>query len=287
MYDTIVCFGDSLTQHGWDVSKQGWTAQLAQAYLRKMDIVNRGFSGYNTKLARVLLPQILPPSDPGEKLREVNEEMADNMVEPGAPVSNEPRPGPKLRLLVIFFGANDAQVAPGKAHVPLDEFRTNIEYFVLSIKLQSSAFYSKDTRVLLITPPALGTKQHEHYEALDGNPSYRTNEVTKQYADAVKEAADKLQVPCVDLWSAIEDKVAKVREERQETGEPLEFEGYDEYLRDGLHLSAKGNDLLFELVTKKIKECIPELDPESMTFVVPRHQELYANINDFEKMSCL
>ncbi|KAI9505897.1 SGNH hydrolase [Coemansia spiralis] len=265
MYDTIVCFGDSLTQHGWDVSKQGWTAQLAQAYLRKMDIVNRGFSGYNTKLARVLLPQILPPT----------------------PVSNEPRPGPKLRLLVIFFGANDAQVAPGKAHVPLDEFRTNIEYFVLSIKLQSSAFYSKDTRVLLITPPALGTKQHEHYEALDGNPSYRTNEVTKQYADAVKEAADKLQVPCVDLWSAIEDKVAKVREERQETGEPLEFEGYDEYLRDGLHLSAKGNDLLFELVTKKIKECIPELDPESMTFVVPRHQELYANINDFEKMSCL
>ena len=41
----IVAFGDSLTQRGFDVDQGGWLAQLANAYVRRFDVVNRGYSG--------------------------------------------------------------------------------------------------------------------------------------------------------------------------------------------------------------------------------------------------
>ena len=43
--DQIVLFGDSITQQSFDPEKCGWGAYLANAYMRKMDVVNRGYSG--------------------------------------------------------------------------------------------------------------------------------------------------------------------------------------------------------------------------------------------------
>lgn len=44
---TIVLFGDSLTQRGWDDG--GWAAAVAHAYQRRADVYNRGLGGYNTR----------------------------------------------------------------------------------------------------------------------------------------------------------------------------------------------------------------------------------------------
>ncbi|KAJ2557813.1 isoamyl acetate-hydrolyzing esterase [Coemansia sp. RSA 1933] len=225
MYDTIVCFGDSLTQHGWDVTKRGWTAQLAQTYLRKLDIVNRGFSGYTSRHGRILLPRIL---------------QSDNA------------PGSKPRLVTILFGSNDAQFAPYKAHVPLAEFRANIEFMVRSVS---------STRLVLITPPPIAAGPFARSKAEKGTPVDRSIEVTRQYAEAVRQVAREHQLPCVDLWPAMEPNP-------------------DDYLWDGLHLNANGNDLLFKLLMQTVSDNYPELNPDSMPFIVPHHEQLYKLSDD-------
>lgn len=40
-------------------------------------------------------------------------------------------------------------------------------------------------------------------------------------------------------------------------------------LADGLHFTAGGNRLCFQLVLDKIKEVYPDLDPEKMEVIVP------------------
>ena len=44
----VFLFGDSLTQYAFG-SEGGWAAMLADKLQRKADVVNRGFSGYNTR----------------------------------------------------------------------------------------------------------------------------------------------------------------------------------------------------------------------------------------------
>ena len=45
----IILFGDSITQHGW--GSHGWATELSTTYVRKADVYNRGFSGYNSAVA--------------------------------------------------------------------------------------------------------------------------------------------------------------------------------------------------------------------------------------------
>ncbi|KAI8146833.1 hypothetical protein BJV82DRAFT_399049 [Fennellomyces sp. T-0311] len=44
-YNQILLFGDSITQFSFDPELQGFGASLANIYQRKVDVVNRGFSG--------------------------------------------------------------------------------------------------------------------------------------------------------------------------------------------------------------------------------------------------
>ncbi|KAJ2661512.1 isoamyl acetate-hydrolyzing esterase [Coemansia sp. RSA 1200] len=250
LYDTIVCFGDSLTQHGWDVTKNGWTAQLARTYLRKLDIVNRGFSGYNSRHGRILLPQILPPA------------VSDSERRSGK------HKGSQLRLLVILFGSNDAQFAPYKAHVPLNEFRSNIEHMVRLVQSPTSACYSETTRVVLVTPPPVAPELFAQSQAEKKMPIDRNSQTTHLYADAVRAIAREQQVPCVDLWPAMEKTP-------------------EDFLWDGLHLNARGNDILFKLVMQTVRDSFPELDPESIPFVVPHHEQLYKTTSDIDQSLCL
>jgi hypothetical protein len=45
----ILLFGDSITQHA--AGRYGWATELAEVYSRKADVINRGFSGYNSAVA--------------------------------------------------------------------------------------------------------------------------------------------------------------------------------------------------------------------------------------------
>jgi len=70
-----VLFGDSITQKAF--STGGWASVLADTWQRRVDVINRGYSGYNSRFATHLLNHIFPPSTP-------------------------------VQLVTVFFGANDA-----------------------------------------------------------------------------------------------------------------------------------------------------------------------------------
>lgn len=49
MRPRIILFGDSITQRGF--AEGGWAAALSDYYTRTADVLNRGYSGYNTEWA--------------------------------------------------------------------------------------------------------------------------------------------------------------------------------------------------------------------------------------------
>jgi lysophospholipase L1-like esterase len=98
------------------------------------------------------------------------------------------------------------------------------------IKSPTSPYYSPATRIILITPPPVNTFQRRaDFEsrvpplALD-----RSFEVTKAYAESVREVARSGDVALVDVWSALWEAAGE--DERS----------LSKFLRDGLHLNAEG-----------------------------------------------
>lgn len=165
----IILFGDSITQFSFDV--HGWGGLLSHAYQRKADVLNRGYSGYNTTWALHGMHKVLPPG------------------------------GPAPLLLTIFFGANDAALSNGSAsrqHVPLDCFGANLREMVARGRAAGAR------HLVLITPPPVyapdRVKCNKERYGLEGMPE-RTNEEAGRYASVCKEVAAELGVPVLDLWT--------------------------------------------------------------------------------------
>ncbi|KAF8260440.1 SGNH hydrolase-type esterase domain-containing protein [Lactarius quietus] len=177
--DTIVLFGDSLTQMSWNPELGGIGARVAGApslfdvwlvidlslsrrsVCRKLDVLNRGYSGYNTDWA---LPIIVK--------REFSPHAAC------------------VRLLTIWFGANDACLPDFPQHVPISRFSENLATMVRAILEPESPCYSPETRVLLITPPPI----HIPSMRADLQPT-RTFDTTESYAEEVRKVGKKEGVP--------------------------------------------------------------------------------------------
>jgi lysophospholipase L1-like esterase len=163
---TILLLGDSLTQTAFE----GWGAILADVYQRRADVLNRGFSGYNTRFFLRLGEDALSAHD----------------------IEN-------ASLVLIFFGANDAAILEHNDHhhVPLQEFSENLKTLVKRVRVQGK-------HILLITAPPVHHQQRFDYQIKRyGDKATgvleRTNEVTGQYAAACKQVATDLDLPCLDL----------------------------------------------------------------------------------------
>eukprot|EP00850_Spirogloea_muscicola_P011223 SM000069S20660 [mRNA] locus=s69:5956:9394:+ [translate_table: standard] len=175
----VVLFGDSITQHGF--APGGWAAALQDEYARKVDVVLRGYSGYNSRWALYLLDHIFPPES----------------------VEHAPA------LVTIFFGANDAALPTGdskRQHVPLSEYKANLRYIVEHIQRVSSS-----TKVILITPPPIDEESRriyarQKYGHLASGIAERTNDVTGDYASTCQEVALEMGLPAVDLWTRIQEQ---------------------------------------------------------------------------------
>lgn len=231
MRPRFILFGDSLTELSFSLG--GWGAALADRYARKADVVLRGYSGYNTRWALFLLNKIFPPG-------------------------SEDAPA----LVSIFFGANDAALPNGshqRQYVPLSEYKENLLKIVLHVQS-----LSKNTRVVLITPPpiyeeTLQVASWKFYGAKPEDASPRTNITTGLYAKACIEVAKKAEVPVVDLWSCM-----------QKTS------GWQtSYLSDGLHLTPEGNAVVFEKLLKVLGD--EGLSFETMPWDFPEHGDVNAD----------
>jgi lysophospholipase L1-like esterase len=97
-----VFFGDSITQHGFNPEISGWLCHFANWWTRRVDVVNRGFSGYNSKWGVLIAEQVVVPLQPD--------------------------------IVFIFFGANDAVDVRVGQHVSLPDYTTNIRAIVTILR---------------------------------------------------------------------------------------------------------------------------------------------------------
>ena len=168
-YDQIILFGDSITQGSENQEEGfGFAPALRDDYIRRVDVVNRGFSGYTSQLGLKVLPQFMP--DPSQA---------------------------NVRMMTVFFGANDATVPGNAQHVPLADYIACLEAIV-----QHPVVAAQGAKVVLITPSPVDEHQLEPNDLAAGyNGLQRTAENTKRYAVACRDLGKHLDVPVVDLWT--------------------------------------------------------------------------------------
>jgi len=240
----IVLFGDSLTQRSFEPS--GWGAALAHLYGRRCDVYNRGFGGYNTRWCRSMVGELFPAHE--------------------TPL-----------LATVLLGTNDAalfDVEPA-AHVPLEEYEDNLTAIVTHVK-------KRCVHVIVLTPPCMDERQRlafqkEKYGADALGALDRSNAVTERYARVATRVAERLDVPCVDLFEATRKACASSSSakpsglgvSRQDSVDPwaepevaasptkrgddeTQTQAPDVFV-DGVHFSAFGQELVFQALTERIR----------------------------------
>ncbi|KAH8696064.1 GDSL Lipase/Acylhydrolase family protein [Talaromyces proteolyticus] len=238
-YDQFFLFGDSITQASYDPQLGfGFGAALQHAYVRRLDVINRGLSGYNTANAMVIFPKIFPPP---QKAR--------------------------IRLMTVFFGANDAALPHSIQHVPLDQYKQNLKAL-----LEHPLTKAQNPKIIVITPPPINEYQLEITDFKKGivGPPRRTAKTTKMYADACRDVAKSLGIPVADLWAAFMNAA------QWKPGQPLAGskespvnERLASLLSDGLHFTSSGYKIMFDEVMNVLRATWPEEDPEKLPMIFP------------------
>ncbi|KAF2751232.1 SGNH hydrolase [Sporormia fimetaria CBS 119925] len=244
-YDQFFLFGDSITQDS-DNQERGFgsAAALQHTYIRRLDVVNRGFSGYNTRDALKVLPRIIP--SPQHAL---------------------------IRVLVVFFGANDASLPQqeNNQHIPLSEYKENLEKIVTHPLVAAH-----NARIILVAPPPIDEYPLWESDKEKGRTSQsRFAAVTKTYADGACEVAAKLRLPVVNLWMSFMSK-AGFDPDTWQTGQPLpgsmslpQNDVLKELLYDGLHFNPAAYKILFNEIMDVVAKNWPHQLPQNLPMVFP------------------
>ncbi|KAH7417825.1 GDSL Lipase/Acylhydrolase family protein-like protein [Cadophora sp. MPI-SDFR-AT-0126] len=244
----IVLFGDSITQGATDQSMGfGMAAELQAAYVRRFDVINRGYSGYNTNHAVDIITRALPTPEQAS-----------------------------MKFLTIWFGANDANKNPTQGqYVPPEQFKFNL----LAI-INHPAVKTHSPNIILITPPPFEESLLVELQKVWGaTGETRKAKDAQEYAEIVKQVGKEAGVPVVDAWGLCMEKAGW----RAESGEVLPGGDAEvrsavlaDLLHDGLHLSPSGYKIVFDGLVAVMKKHWPEFPPYKMPFTekVPWEIEL-------------
>lgn len=242
-FDKFLLFGDSITEFSHYQGGFSLAAKLADDYTRKLDIVKRGFSGYNTRWTLPIFKQVLDTELEG--------------------------PG-KIRLAYIFLGTNDASF--GFQGVPIEEYKLNLDTMV-KLALERGI-------KLVIVGPALHGQQlfidacEEKGRPLDGPFSSSKN--TREYADAAWEVALAHKLPFLDLWYLFQKNGGWSSDELL-LGSP----DLSEYLFDGVHYSARAYEVFYDALIKLIRKEYPDLAPENVPRHLPHYRDI--DLDNYEE----
>lgn len=135
-------------------------------------MINRGFSGYNTRFCKLILPKLITASD-----------------------------SLNTQLVTILLGANDSvdSVKCTKQHVPLEEFKQNL----LDMVGYLESIGIPHQKIILISPPACDEKKWEKDCEKNGRVFGKYNEPTRQYAQACCDVSREAGTESVDFFSAM------------------------------------------------------------------------------------
>jgi lysophospholipase L1-like esterase len=165
----FVLFGDSITELGFNYERKGWAILLAEKFTRRLDIINRGFSGYNSEHAVSLYPRIF------------NKEICKNTL-----------------LMTIFFGANDSGVN-GEQMLTSERYVENIRKL---IQLSLDTF-PKNCPVIVITPPPCFAKKFNESRGIYKHENKRTEEFRNLCLSTIQEFSNNSRVFSLDIWEEL------------------------------------------------------------------------------------
>ena len=168
----LLLIGDSNTQFGFSTKQGTWVSLLADYFQRRCDVINRGFSGYNTAHVMKILPEILEEFEP------------ENTC-----------------CLILMLGSNDsADVNTSKIqHVPLDKYRSNLESITRYITQQWGL--NKD-KLIIITPPKIDNIKWSNKRRDENGESSHFDEFVTKYAVECADLARKNQLMLIDFNKA-------------------------------------------------------------------------------------
>ncbi|CAL5343636.1 unnamed protein product [Camellia sinensis] len=250
----FVLFGSSIVQLSF--SNDGWGSILADIYARKVDIVLRGYYGWNSRRAVQVLDQVFPK---------------DAATQPS--------------LVIVYFGGNDSMGSHSSGlgpHVPLPEYIENMRKIALHLKSLSDT-----TRVIFLSCPPVNEAKLKENTSKYFSELVRTNELCRSYSEACIELCREMGMEVVDLWTAFQRRddwltacftycfdwyKATFRNSNRNTGEKEEihldkgFKNTSKRIESntnsknvlrtnyGVHLAAGGSKVVVEEILKVLKE---------------------------------
>jgi lysophospholipase L1-like esterase len=162
----LIIIGDSNTQYGFsDESK--WVSLLSNHFQRKCDVINRGFSGYNTDHLKLILSQILEEFD------------AESVCG-----------------FILMIGTNDSANDTNKLqHVPLNRFKTNLEY-ILDCLIN---FCKMREKIIFVSPARIHESKWSSVTSSKNEKCTHSDELVKNYAQISINVAREKNVSYLDL----------------------------------------------------------------------------------------
>ncbi|UKZ88296.1 uncharacterized protein TrAFT101_004058 [Trichoderma asperellum] len=246
-YPQVILLGDSLFEFAaHTLSGFSFQSALQTRLIRRFDVVNRGFAGWNTTNVLKYVPEIF--------------------AEPSAS-------SPKIEYLMILLGANDAVIdgATTSQHVPIETYKENLHKIINHPRIRAH-----NPKILLVTPPPVDELKLQVVDVAYGHPSaVRSSAMSASYADKAREVArENPGVVLIDLWQAIMGEAISMSPEDYQPGGPWlgspengKQGGLDKLLPDGLHMGGLGYRVFFDEVKAHIGQ---DINPDDRTdYIVP------------------
>ncbi|EAZ62964.2 predicted protein [Scheffersomyces stipitis CBS 6054] len=239
-YDKFILFGDSITQFS-SAEPNGFQSGLQNLYMRKLDVLNRGFSGYNSDHAALILPRIL------EQELNVNKN--------------------NVKLITIFIGTNDAFQIEDDINniqaVPVERYKQNLSKM-------TKLCLENNIKPIIIGPTLHDSKLSKSLLVEKGRPTNKdatTNSRNLQYSNTAKAVAEEFAVAFVDLWDAFRQYGGWSEEQLLKSNGTVDSQHYvhlDELLVDGIHFSPTAYSIFRDKVVESISKYYPELSADSI-----------------------
>ncbi|OKL55404.1 hypothetical protein UA08_09289 [Talaromyces atroroseus] len=246
-FDKIVLFGDSITQLAYDPACGFcFGAAMQHAYCRKLDVIQRGFGGYNSDHAVTIIDHLIQ--------QETTMQSAIKLMA-----------GLSFGFWIWFpiLGRSDLMTFVARL---FSSARTTLSRLIARVE-QSGA------KVVLVGP---GPFNHHQFVAANGKEFFcdRTTIRARAYCDAAIEVGKERKVPTVPLWYLIMEELGWKDGDPIYGLEELSAENpLNEYLSDdgrpGVHYLGKAYKVEFTNVIKAIKDFYPELDPDRLSEKLP------------------
>ncbi|ORX35420.1 SGNH hydrolase-type esterase domain-containing protein [Kockovaella imperatae] len=228
MQDCILLMGDSLTQR--TDSPGNLQQRMNEAYQRKLDILNRGYGGFNSEWFVPLLPKILARKEDADKV-------------------------PVIRLVTIWLGTNDSVIGRDQSQ-STSRLVSNLEIILDALTSPESpyAVASTPVSIILMTPgPCVVSDMPKE------NQKYRTAEKHREYRDAVIEVGEKYKALEEENNARLGDRygwkiaTADVWQELMSAAAGDNEQELSSLFIDGVHLSTKGYTVVWDLLARIIK----------------------------------